>query len=338
MRRSPPSEFAPAAGGSCGGGILLRQRQPRRPARLSLDQRVLAHAAQVMESPGSSGRFYPPRDRRARVRGDPRRWPSGAGRRHGDGNDPHGVVPPHRRLDRHIGRRGLRRAVHEPDLPHGEDMYSRAELMCFERFEPRLASGAAYLRGQGVGRVRGVSGSSRARRPRVEANPPSGAPGASSYEGEGYVSSVEDTARRRGPRPPGPDPPGGVGGTLSPAIRDPPFPAASTSCSSRPFPRTTATSPGRSMRCPVSESSASAIGHCEDGARLRMRSRLHVFRICGTGATVESTRAAGEHGDLQGRRVECLWEPGVVLRARMRAAFGPRVSASIRRGSGTRTS
>lgn len=88
---------------------------------------------------------------------------------------------------------------------HGEDMYSAwAELMCFERFEPptrRFASGAAYLRGQGVGRVRGVSGLDRARAELgdlvVEAKiPPSGAPKASSYEGEGYVIlRHEDTAR-----------------------------------------------------------------------------------------------------------------------------------------------
>ena len=90
---------------------------------------------------------------------------------------------------------------------HGKDMYSAwAELMCFDRFDPpvrRLATGAAYLRGQGVGRVQGVSGLDRARAELgdlvVEAKIPApGAPKASSYEGEGYVVlRHEETERVR---------------------------------------------------------------------------------------------------------------------------------------------
>lgn len=79
---------------------------------------------------------------------------------------------------------------------HGKDMYSAwAELVCFDRFdvpERKFASGAAYLRGQGVGRVSGVSGIDRAKEELgdlvIEAKiPRPGTPKASSYEGEGYV-------------------------------------------------------------------------------------------------------------------------------------------------------
>lgn len=90
---------------------------------------------------------------------------------------------------------------------HGKDMYSAwAELMCHERFAApprRYAAGAAYLRGQGIGRVSGVSGLERARAELgdlvVEAKIPSpGAPKASSYEGEGHVIlRHEDTERVR---------------------------------------------------------------------------------------------------------------------------------------------
>ena len=67
----------------------------------------------------------------------------------------------------------------------------------------RYAAGAAYLRGQGVGRVSGVSGLERARAELgelvVEAKIPApGAPKASSYEGEGHVIlRHEDTERVR---------------------------------------------------------------------------------------------------------------------------------------------
>ena len=90
---------------------------------------------------------------------------------------------------------------------HGKDMYSAwAELMCFERFgvpERGHAAGAAYLRGQGAGRVSGVSGLERARAELgdlvVEARIPApGTPKATSYEGEGYVIlRHEETERVR---------------------------------------------------------------------------------------------------------------------------------------------
>lgn len=79
---------------------------------------------------------------------------------------------------------------------HEKDMYSAwAELVCFERFEVperRFAAGAAYLRGQGTGRVAQVHGIDRAREELgdlvIEAKiPRPGTPKASSYEGEGYV-------------------------------------------------------------------------------------------------------------------------------------------------------
>ncbi|MEE2939041.1 MAG: hypothetical protein VX460_01520 [Planctomycetota bacterium] len=90
---------------------------------------------------------------------------------------------------------------------HGADMYSAwAEVSCFERFtapKRRYSTGAAYLRGQGVGRVTGVAGLDRARAELgdlvVEAKiPPPGTPKASGYEGEGHVIlRHEDTDRVR---------------------------------------------------------------------------------------------------------------------------------------------
>ncbi len=77
-----------------------------------------------------------------------------------------------------------------------KDMYSAwAELVCFDRFdvpERRFSTGAAYLRGQGTGRVNQVHGITQAKEELgdliVEAKiPPAGSPKSSSYEGEGYV-------------------------------------------------------------------------------------------------------------------------------------------------------
>ncbi|MEM9380761.1 MAG: hypothetical protein AAGB93_12485 [Planctomycetota bacterium] len=79
---------------------------------------------------------------------------------------------------------------------HGIDFYRAwAEVAVFDRFEVperRFAAGAAYLRGQGEGRVARVHGIERAREELgdlvVEAKlPRPGQPKASSYEGEGYV-------------------------------------------------------------------------------------------------------------------------------------------------------
>lgn len=95
---------------------------------------------------------------------------------------------------------------------HDVDFYSAwARLMAFGRFEPparRFAVGAAFLRGQGEGRVEGTEGVEQAQRELgplvVEAKlPQRGQPRASSYEGEGYVivrheetGVVEDALRR----------------------------------------------------------------------------------------------------------------------------------------------
>ncbi|HEU0102446.1 MAG TPA: hypothetical protein VFR07_09025 [Mycobacteriales bacterium] len=70
-----------------------------------------------------------------------------------------------------------------------------AALMLLDRFEPperRYASGTAYLRGQGHGRVRAVHGIEQVQREVgslvVEARlPQPGQPAAAGYEGEGYV-------------------------------------------------------------------------------------------------------------------------------------------------------
>ncbi len=79
-----------------------------------------------------------------------------------------------------------------------------AELVCCDRFEVpkrRYAVGAAFLRGQGRGRVQRIHGIEEARRELgdlvVEAKlPRSGQAGASSYEGEGYVIlRDEDSAK-----------------------------------------------------------------------------------------------------------------------------------------------
>lgn len=79
---------------------------------------------------------------------------------------------------------------------HDVDMYRAwARLMVFDRFdlpERAYAAGAAYLRGQGRGRVRAIHGLEEAQRLLgslvVEVRLPSpGQPAASSYEGEGYV-------------------------------------------------------------------------------------------------------------------------------------------------------
>ncbi len=79
---------------------------------------------------------------------------------------------------------------------HDTDMYRAwAELMVFDRFTPpvrRYAAGAAYLRGQGRGKVVAVHGLDEVRQKVaavvVEAKlPQSGQAPAGSYEGEGYV-------------------------------------------------------------------------------------------------------------------------------------------------------
>lgn len=79
---------------------------------------------------------------------------------------------------------------------HDVNLYRRwAGLMVFDRFEPlerRYATGAAYLRGMGRGRVKAVHGLDRAQSELgelvVEAKlPKPGQPASGSYEGEGYV-------------------------------------------------------------------------------------------------------------------------------------------------------
>ena len=79
---------------------------------------------------------------------------------------------------------------------HEMNLYTAwARLMVFETFEPperRYAAGAAYLRGQGRGRVRAIHGLDEAQRELghlvVEVRLPQlGQAPASSYEGEGYV-------------------------------------------------------------------------------------------------------------------------------------------------------
>lgn len=79
---------------------------------------------------------------------------------------------------------------------HDRDFYSAwAEVSVFERFDPPerpFAAGAAYLRGQGVGRVVEVEGIEAIQRELgdlvIEAKlPRAGQPKAQSYEGEGYV-------------------------------------------------------------------------------------------------------------------------------------------------------
>jgi hypothetical protein len=79
---------------------------------------------------------------------------------------------------------------------HDFDFYAAwAELVVFERWakpERRFAAGAAFLRGQGPGRVQAVHGVERAQREMghlvVESKlPRRGQPRAESYEGEGYV-------------------------------------------------------------------------------------------------------------------------------------------------------
>jgi biotin carboxylase len=79
---------------------------------------------------------------------------------------------------------------------HDHDFYRAwAEVVIYERFEApqrRFAAGAAYLRGQGEGRVSAVEGVEAVRRELgglvIEAKLPQiGQPKSSSYEGEGYV-------------------------------------------------------------------------------------------------------------------------------------------------------
>lgn len=79
---------------------------------------------------------------------------------------------------------------------HDADLYKAwARLVVFEKFEPlerKFATGAAFFRGQGQGRVRRIHGLDRAHRELghlvVEARMPQiGQPQATSYEGEGYA-------------------------------------------------------------------------------------------------------------------------------------------------------
>ena len=88
---------------------------------------------------------------------------------------------------------------------HDFDLYSAwARLMVFGEFDPperRYAVGAAYLRGQGNGRVRAVHGLDEAQRVAagvvIEVKlPDEGQPGSGHYEGDGYVIVRHpDTAR-----------------------------------------------------------------------------------------------------------------------------------------------
>ncbi|HUR50445.1 MAG TPA: hypothetical protein VMY88_13085 [Acidimicrobiales bacterium] len=95
---------------------------------------------------------------------------------------------------------------------HERDFYSEwARLMIFDTFDPperRFAAGAAFLRGQGEGRIRAVHGLEEMQREVgelvVEARlPKEGAVPATSYEGDGYVivrhpdTSVVEWAVRR---------------------------------------------------------------------------------------------------------------------------------------------
>jgi formate-dependent phosphoribosylglycinamide formyltransferase (GAR transformylase) len=79
---------------------------------------------------------------------------------------------------------------------HDVDFYDAwARLMVFETFDPpprKYAAGAAFLRGQGAGRVQAVHGLDKAQQEMghlvVESNlPRKGQPRSSSYEGEGHV-------------------------------------------------------------------------------------------------------------------------------------------------------
>jgi biotin carboxylase len=79
---------------------------------------------------------------------------------------------------------------------HDLDFYSAwTRLMAFDAFDPperRYSAGAAYLRGQGQGKIVGVRGIEQAQRELgeliVEARLPKvGAPPAATYEGDGYV-------------------------------------------------------------------------------------------------------------------------------------------------------
>ena len=79
---------------------------------------------------------------------------------------------------------------------HERDFYSEwARLMIYDNFDPperRFAAGAAFLRGQGEGRIRAVHGLEEMQREVgelvVEARlPKEGATPSSSYEGDGYV-------------------------------------------------------------------------------------------------------------------------------------------------------
>jgi biotin carboxylase len=79
---------------------------------------------------------------------------------------------------------------------HDTDMYAAwARLMVLDEFDPpqrRYAAGAAFLRGQGSGRVHAIHGLEEAQRALapvvVEARlPKAGQPASGTYEGEGYV-------------------------------------------------------------------------------------------------------------------------------------------------------
>ncbi len=79
---------------------------------------------------------------------------------------------------------------------HDFDLYAAwARLMVYDEFEPRdrpFAAGAAYLRGQGRGRVRAIRGLEKIQRELgplvVEAKlPRPGQPTSGTYEGEGYI-------------------------------------------------------------------------------------------------------------------------------------------------------
>lgn len=79
---------------------------------------------------------------------------------------------------------------------HDMDIYDAwAELMVFEKFEPpprQFAAGAAFLRGQGIGRIariRGLETVKQALSPLIVEMklPQLGQPASSSYEGDGYI-------------------------------------------------------------------------------------------------------------------------------------------------------
>ena len=204
---------------------------------------------------------------------------------------------------------------------HDFDFYKGwSDLLVHGRFEVperKYSCGAVYLRGQGDGRVQGLEGLQAAQEELgdlvVEARlPRRGQPKASSYEGEGFVILRHPRHRGRRQRPQATARPGQgrIGLTMRVLMISPGFPLEMPA-----FTRG------------LAEAGAQVLGIGDQplGAMApEAREALHDYRqvrdLWDERTMVDEVRTWLRGTELD--RVECLWEPGMMVAAAIREAFG----------------